>query len=350
MTFADVQRRTWRENILFSALVELTYRCNLDCFFCYNDTSLAGVPLSAAQYVRLFEDLRDLGTMNLTLTGGEPLAHADFFSLGRAARDLGFVVRVKTNGHALHGDLARRVKGEVDPFVVEISLHGACAETHDRQTRVPGSFEKLMANLGEARSVGLRVRLISVLTAWNEHEIDAVYDLADRLGVPIQVDPHVTRRDDGDVAPFQVTASREGIARLFELQRKRAAAVAGGTGPEPVEQGCAEEVAPSGAEKHCGAGSSSITIDPFGNVYPCVQWRRRIGNIHEVSISSLWRGSEELAEIRRLAVEVRQAIGKEGVQGFGFCPGSAEQETGSPTRLYPLAQTMLDLRRRDPAD
>ena len=34
MAFADSLQRTWRENILFSALIELTYRCNLNCFFC----------------------------------------------------------------------------------------------------------------------------------------------------------------------------------------------------------------------------------------------------------------------------------------------------------------------------
>jgi hypothetical protein len=37
------------------------------------------------------------------LSGGEPLAHPDFFLLGSRARDLGFVVRVKSNGHALRG-------------------------------------------------------------------------------------------------------------------------------------------------------------------------------------------------------------------------------------------------------
>ena len=64
-------------------LLELTYRCNLDCFFCYNDTGLQGRAALAEQYRRLFEDLRDLRPLNLTLTGGEPLAHPEFFALGR---------------------------------------------------------------------------------------------------------------------------------------------------------------------------------------------------------------------------------------------------------------------------
>src|SRR4029453_685417 len=98
----------------------------------YNDTALQGLPLSLPQYLRFFADLRDLGTMNLTLTGGEPLAHAEFFTLGRALREMGFLVRVKTNGHALRGRIAQRMLAEVDPFIVEISLHGATAAAPDR--------------------------------------------------------------------------------------------------------------------------------------------------------------------------------------------------------------------------
>ena len=167
MGFEQVLQKTWRDNLLFSVLVELTYRCNLDCFFCYNDLGLRGEPLRTDQYRAFFEDLRDLQVLNLTLSGGEPLAHPDFLKLGARARELGFVVRVKSNGHALRGEMARRIRDEVDPFLIEVSLHGATAATHDRQTRVPGSFDRLIANLREMTDLGLRVKLNITLTLWN---------------------------------------------------------------------------------------------------------------------------------------------------------------------------------------
>ena len=340
MAYTDTLQRTWRENILFSVLVELTYRCNLNCFFCYNDPHLRGVPLTTEQYGRFFGGLRELGTLNLTFSGGEPLARADFFTLGRQARELGFVVRVKSNGHALNGRLARRLREEVDPFIVEISLHGACAETHDRQTRVSGSFGKLLTNLGEMRTLGLRVKLNSPLTAWNEAETEAMFALADDWGLPIQFDPQITPRDDGDPGPLSVAPSRDGLVRLFALQRERAAARRDDQEPHPAD---AAEVVGS---KHCGAGSATVTVDPFGNVYPCVQWRRRVGNLHQQSIQTIWRQSRELAEVRRLAVEVKQAVGQHGPLGFGFCPGLAEQETNDPAGLYRAARRLLELRQR----
>ena len=93
MAFTDTLQRTWRENILFSVLVELTYRCNLNCFFCYNDPRLRGVPLTTAQYGRFFEDLRELGALNLTFSGGEPLARADQ-TIWRQSRELAEVRRL----------------------------------------------------------------------------------------------------------------------------------------------------------------------------------------------------------------------------------------------------------------
>lgn len=131
------------------------------------------------------------------------------------------------------------------------------------------------------------------------------------------------------------------MARLFELQRERAAARQADQERRPTD--ATAEVADS---KHCGAGSATVTVDPFGNVYPCVQWRRRVGNLHEQSIQAIWRQSRELAEVRRLAVEVKQAVSQHGPLGFGFCPGLAEQETGDSAGLYPAARRLLELRQQ----
>ncbi len=335
MSFTEVLRKTWRDNILFSVLVELTYRCNLDCFFCYNDLGLRGEPLTTEQYLRFFEDLADLQVLNLTLSGGEPLAHPDFLKLGARARELGFVVRIKSNGHALRGEMARRIRDEVDPFLIEVSLHGDNAATHDLQTRVPGSFERLLANLREVLDLGMRVKINSTLTRWNEAEAEGMLDLAASFGLPIQIDPEVTPKDDGDREPLSIAPSREGVRRLFDLQVGRAVSVArggdDGTVPAPVE-------------KHCGAGSAGVAVDPFGNVYPCVQWRRAVGNLHRQSIGEIWTGSAGLQEVRGLTVEAKQRVDAFGPSGgfLNFCPGSAAVRTGDPLNVYPEAVLRME--------
>ena len=353
MAFAETLKKTWKENLLFSALVELTYRCNLDCFFCYNDLALKGTPMRVDDYFHFFEDLCDMEVMNLILSGGEPLAHPDFLTIGRKARELGFVVRIKSNGHALRGKLAQRIKEEIDPFIIETSLHGACAETHDRQTRVPGSFDRLMANLREILALGLRVNINSALTVWNEKEIEGMFAIAESLGCRMQFDPEVTPRDDGDKEPLSISPTAEGLRQLFRFERERAEAAKKGKVegvPSPSAVAVVREgddhIRPASTEKHCGAGSSGIAVDPFGNVYPCVQWRRPIGNLHQSSIKQIWAGSSAIEEIRRLTVEAKKMLRGEGAMGalLNFCPGSAALNTGSPLRIHEEARRRAALR------
>jgi MoaA/NifB/PqqE/SkfB family radical SAM enzyme len=325
VSFDDLVGRTWDENRLFSVLIELTYRCNLDCFFCYNDLGLRGQPLAFEQYDTLLRDLASMNVLNVALSGGEPLAHPDFFRIGARARELGFLVRVKSNGHALRGELARRLRDEVDPFVIEVSLHGASAVTHDRQTRVPGSFVRLIENLHEMIALGLRLKINSTLTVWNEAETAAMYELTDSLGLPLRFDLQVSPRDDGDRTPLNVSPTDEGIRELMRIEDARMASL-----PPMPEPSAAATVAPSA--KHCGAGSAAIAVDPYGNVYPCVQWRRAVANLHERRIPEIW--ADSFGGIRGEAEEAKRVVSAHPHgQLLNFCPGLAEVLTGSSSRV-----------------
>ena len=328
MSYQKTVLRAWNENILFSALVELTYRCNLDCVFCYNDLDLRGKPLALEDYERFFRDLASLSCLHLALSGGEPLVHPQFFEIATKGRNLGFVLRIKSNGHSLRGRMLRRLKEEIDPLIVEVSLHGASSATHDRQTRVEGSFERLLANLAEMRELGLRFKINSTLTRWNESEIEGMFAIAERFGAPLAVDPDVTPRDNGDFSPLEISATPEGLRRLFSYGRT----------DDAVRQGDGE-LPTVDSKKHCGAGSSGIAVDPFGNVYPCVQWRRPVGNLHERSIRDIWSGNAKLEEVRGLSERVKRTLAGGG-PGM-FCPGTAEGLTGSPIPGLPLHPSQL---------
>lgn len=342
MAFERITRKVANENILFSALVELTYRCNLACFFCYNDVDMKGTPMTTEEYFRFFEDLRDMQVMNLVLTGGEPLAHPDFMLLGKKARELGFVVRLKSNGHSLNREKALLIKNEIAPFIIEVSLHGARPETHDRQTRVTGSFSRLLTNLRGMLDLGIRTKVNCTLTTWNESELDEMFELADTLGVRLQVTPDVTPRDNGDWDVLSVSASQEGLQHLFGLQVARSKA-AGKHKREVSFQ--ADEDMPPPLGKHCGAGSSGIAVDPYGNVYPCVQWRQPVGNLHQNSIKEIWTRSSGLDEVRGLTTDAKRFVDGFGEKGraLGFCPALAVMSTGSVNRLYPIAERRIEI-------
>lgn len=339
-TYEDLVQRAWHNHTLLSVLLELTYRCNLNCFFCYNDRRQRGLPLSLGQYRQLIDELAGMGVLYLTLSGGEPLLHRDFWVIGSHARIHGFIIRIKSNGHAMGPQLARRLKLEVDPFVTEVSLHGACAATHDRQTRVEGSFNRLMRNLHGMLQAGMRVQLNVPLTRWNEAEVEALCALADKLGLLLQIDPDVTPIDTGDVAPLSIAPTEAGLRRLHEVHRARLTTSsvekqATGTAELAANRGVQRKECPESTTEHCGAGSTGLAVDPYGNVYPCVQWRIRLGSFHDQMAKDIWQNSEELKRVRALNEKVGEARrSAKADAGLTFCPGAAQAETGSPFGLY----------------
>ena len=328
MSFASLLDRARDENVLNSVLLELTYSCNLDCTFCYNDLKLRGRRVSLQQYKALLDELADMGVMSLTLSGGEPLLYKHFFELGAHAREKGFVLKVKSNGVPLNQRNAERLKAEVDPFIVETSLHGARPESHDRLTQVPGSFERLLKNIDILKSLGLRVKVNSTLTCWNEAEVAEMFALADSMDVLLQFDPEVTPRDDGDMSPLQISPSRQGIENMVRVSMQRAHAA---FDPDQMPIRMKPETAPVAKpdkkkQKVCGAGSTNLIVDPFGNVFPCVQFRRNVGNIHDQSITQIWTGSAVLGNVRDLAVRALDVAVGQGLKQF--CMGLNEIRTG----------------------
>jgi MoaA/NifB/PqqE/SkfB family radical SAM enzyme len=230
--------------------------------------------------------------------------------------------------------MARRIKREVDPFNLDISLHGAIAESHDRQTRIPGSFERLMQNLQTMRNVGLRVQLNAVLTSWNEHEIEGMFSLADDLSLRLQMTSQVSARDDGNRDPLDIAPSLGAIERLLSIQQERADAALADAATDTANEYSGADCEGEGPQvkQHCGAGASSVTVDPFGNVLPCVQWRQPLGNLHEQSISEIWATSTRLAEVRQITTDLKNTVEGMGPKAdkVGFCPALAEQIEGTP--------------------
>lgn len=85
-------------------LCELTYRCPLACAYCSNPLNYADYSdceLATADWLRVLEQARKLGAVQLGWSGGEPLLRRDLAELVRRARDLGFYQNLITSGVGL---------------------------------------------------------------------------------------------------------------------------------------------------------------------------------------------------------------------------------------------------------
>jgi MoaA/NifB/PqqE/SkfB family radical SAM enzyme len=309
---------------------EVTYRCNHECTFCYNAPT--GEPEMTTEQV--FEALRkisDFGLLYVTLTGGEPLCRKDFFEIAAEVRRLGMALRLYTNGYLLANERTVEKLAAVTPLEVEISVHGARPESHDAMTRIPGSFAKMVCAVENLVGAGIKVNLKSPITKFNQNELFDIRDLGERLGCRVTYDPVITPRDDGSTDPLALRADEEFLLKYWgewyrELHRGQ---------PPSIPEGCAAEGYVS-----CGTGRAGFTVDPYGNILPCVALRRKVANILEIdSIADIWNSSPVLQEVRDLTRRARINVDKhENAKYFTFCLGVADTQTGDPLAIYPQAE------------
>jgi MoaA/NifB/PqqE/SkfB family radical SAM enzyme len=302
-----------------SASLEITYRCNWRCVFCYNPRHHDLRGLSTPQWLAVLDDLRGLGTLYVALTGGEPLTHPDFFAIARGVRGRGFALRILTNGALVTPSVADRI-AELRPLAVEMSLHGGRAGTHDRATATSGSFLALLRGLDRLRDRGVPLVLKTPLTRLNEDELDEMEALAAERGVPWRVDPVLTPRDDGDLSPLDWRPSAAATERLFRRLDAR--------GQLPHE-----ERVRGGA--NCGLGRTTLAVSPEGDVYPCLQWRKvPLGNVREAPLREIWPGSPARTEAAAVAEAANERLVEAGgaLASFPFCPALALQRTGDALR------------------
>ena len=328
--YQALKRKAFAEAIPLACQVEITYRCNHLCTFCYNSPSGAR-EMTTDQIFEALRKIADFNVLYLTLTGGEALCHKDFFKIAGEVRRLGMALRIYSNGYLLADKrVVRRVKA-LSPLEVEISIHGARPETHEALTRIRGSFDKTVKALGNLTEAGIKVNLKCPITKLNQHELFEIRDLGERFGMRINFDAVITPKDDGNQDPLALRADDELLQKYWgdwytELHR--------GTLP-PRANHCASD---GGA--NCGTGRSGFTLDPYGNILPCVAFRRKVANILEIdSLAAIWDTSPVLNEVRDLAMQARQRLDEHpDGQYFMFCLGVAEVQPGYPLAVYPQAE------------
>lgn len=167
-----------------SLLAELTYRCNLQCPYCYNPLDLGAYrdELDVATWCRVVDEAAELGVLQLHLSGGEPTLRADdCCTIIERARAAGLYTNLITQGTFLGDDvLDRLVTAGLDH--VQISLQAPHASLADA---IAGAHvhERKIEAIERALRRDVAVTLNCVLHARNIDEIDALIALAERLGV-----------------------------------------------------------------------------------------------------------------------------------------------------------------------
>ncbi len=204
--------------------IELSYRCNLNCIYCYcKGSENKDRELTTEDWKKILDVLQKEGCINLTLTGGEPLIRDDFLEIYSYAKARGFIITLFSNGQAFTDEIIDYlVKSPLHSL--EITLNGITKDTYEAITQVEGSYFKVMQNIRRLAKRKLPLILKTTLLKQNKHEIGKIKRFTEELlGRPskdkhhFKYDQMIYPRFNRDRAP---TNFRLSFKEIVEVKRQ----------------------------------------------------------------------------------------------------------------------------------
>ncbi len=214
--------------------VSVTDRCNYKCVYCRTGNEGAQyTELPIADYLRMVRLFVSLGVEKIRLTGGEPLLRSGLVEMvrelatmrtaylpdgsfvdGTEQEGLPLDIALTTNGHLLEG-LAGPLK-EAGLKRVTVSMDAVDAETFSTITRVPRSFDKVLAGVRKAKDVGLgpvKVNCV-LLRGFNDGQIEQFAEFSRHEGVIVRFIEWMPLEEDRSWKRETVISMDEIVERL----------------------------------------------------------------------------------------------------------------------------------------
>lgn len=206
--------------------VRLVTACNSRCVFCLDSDTPRNVYLPFEEIVAELErGRRALGAWKVILSGGEATLHPRFPDVVRRARALGYGrVQTVTNGWRLADRefFEECVAAGLDE--ITFSLHGHDEALHDRLTRHPGSFRRIVKAI--ARAVRSRRVITSIDICINKQNVpylDKIVELGFSLGVTeydlLHVIPQASAFEHRDELFYDPREHLPMLQKVFRLNR-----------------------------------------------------------------------------------------------------------------------------------
>lgn len=310
-----------------AAVFNASTKCDAKCSFCsyWREENSEVKELSTEKKKSIINELADCGVWLLSLCSAEPLLLDDLEEVIREAKKRGMLVNISTNGANLLNNADVLVKSGVD--TINVSIDSKDPHLHDELRGYPGLFDKLSRGIRavhEARRGRKRPWIIArslvharnyldlqeFVRYWYGNVDEIVFKpiLESRDGI-LNV-PEAARPRDNDEKAFR-SSFNVLLTSYPHLDTAYHRAI-----PDFLFGGMKD------SSWRCFAGSFFTDIDAEGNVYPCREYGRSMGNILEEGFMNIWT-SEKMAEYRKYMKSIKRCS---GCWGDKFASGTRLQK------------------------
>ncbi len=263
-----------------TAVFEATYGCNLNCIHCYNPSRSQKYYLSLDEIAFVADQMRQMGIMDITLTGGELFHRSDWFEVAMIFRRIGFTIAIFTNAVMIDKEVIDKLLC-IEPLIIEVSLYGSSSVYYEQITRVKGSFARFANGLDLLSTSGLNFVLKPIVLKQNYDDYDAMLAFAENNGYRLRF----------EFSPCLLPNGRNQLD--FRLSDAEMVELFGRASEQRADVGFAK----------CGIGQSGLVLGPTGDIRPCVAYPTAAGNIREQTLEEIWQESPLFNEVREISID-----------------------------------------------
>lgn len=304
---------TYKDNLSSSITIHITNKCNLNCPYCYRDSSSKNLnELKIDDIVKTITGFYDVGHKEFVISGGEPTLHSNFteiaLQINNIAKDIKLILI--TNGTSeIDDNTLDTMCSSFDS--IQISLDSS-NEIVNGQTRGANSLRKVSSFINRLVKKGYKNYFILVTPQGCDNKnYNPVEELPELLkyaiknkskGIKINQLRQGGRYLRSDYGEFNEKLFWEGVDVLHEEMSRQYTINAVGQTESfiiLVSQDMSNVIMGYYQSKHCGVGMNTFAIDDFGNVYPCTSLMGSefiIGNVIETSVKEIVDYSKQIYE------------------------------------------------------
>lgn len=281
---------------LFRLQMDITQACTERCIHCYIP-EYKPLFLPFDKICEVIDEFREMGGLDLTLSGGECMLHPDFERIVRYARSKDLIVCILSN-LTLCDDKKIALLKECE-VPVQVSLYSMNPEIHDSITKRKGSWQETMTAIRKLRENHIPC-LISCPTMKQNYEgYLQVIEFARSLKMHAQTDFIIMGQMNGDTS--NVTNCRLDLVQTRHLLEDIVfrAVPMNSEYFNPMKKNDMLSPEEWMANKICGAGIDSMCLDADGHYYPCPAFGGYdLGNCYSQSLKDVWENSPAIQKLR----------------------------------------------------
>jgi radical SAM protein with 4Fe4S-binding SPASM domain len=278
----------------------ITLMCPLKCSHCYveaGEKETAGV-LSTDEALTVIDQIRDVGTPVVVLSGGEPLLRNDLCKIARYGTDQGLRMVMGTSGYFLDRSMAARLR-DAGIRAVAVSIDSVDPAFHDSFRGISGAWEKAVQAIRNCRDEGIAVQINTTVMRPSAEDVQSVVDLGKGLGVTeYQVFFPVPTGRAQDFGPLDPREYEELIRQVLLKYRDTSVNLRPTCAPQFRRIAAELGIDNPAWGRGCIAGIGYCRIYADGDVTPCPYLPVSAGNVRKTPFGEIWYHSPVFSALR----------------------------------------------------